>query len=100
WTLLENLSLRDGDYEDPNIPYMIWYAFEPLAELDANRAIEIAKRSKQRHALPYMVRRVAAIEGDSKAAQVLQKLKGDLEKKRNHTEEEHGALSFLAQLAK
>lgn len=61
WTVLENLSQKVEDNEDHNIPLMLWYATEPLAAIDANRAIVLAEKSKMPKMLNYMIQRVGAI---------------------------------------
>ena len=42
WRLLEELALHREDAEDHNLPLMLWYAAEPLAEVDATRALALA----------------------------------------------------------
>jgi len=59
WTLLSNLANWAEDAEDHNIPLMVWYGFEPLVGVDANRALDIAKKSKFPHLLEYANRRIA-----------------------------------------
>lgn len=58
WTLLTNLSAWAEDVEDHNIPLMLWYAFEPLVDVDAKRATDIARKSKFPHLLEYVNRRI------------------------------------------
>ncbi|MFC3197932.1 PVC-type heme-binding CxxCH protein [Parapedobacter deserti] len=58
WTLLANLANWVEDMEDHNIPLMVWYGFEPLVEVDANRALDIAKKSKFPHLLEFANRRI------------------------------------------
>src|SRR5205823_11155223 len=40
--ILEGLVSHTADVGDHNLPLMYWYAAEPLAELDAGRALELA----------------------------------------------------------
>jgi len=67
WTLLSNLSGRGEDAEDHNIPLMVWYGFEPLVGADANRALDIAKKSKFPHLLEYANRRIADVNTQAHA---------------------------------
>jgi putative membrane-bound dehydrogenase-like protein len=59
WAILERLAAHAEDARDHNLPLMIWYAAEPLATIDARRALRIAADSPLPHLLPFMVRRVA-----------------------------------------
>jgi len=58
---LEALVQRSEDASDHNLPLMLWYAAEPLAVLDASRALQMAEKSKIPNLLPYMIRRVGEI---------------------------------------
>src|SRR5262249_32034732 len=49
------------DAADHNLPLMYWYAAEPLAEKEPERALKLAANSKIPLLLPYMVRRVGSI---------------------------------------
>ena len=46
---------------DHNQPLMVWYAAEPLAELNMERALTLALDSKLPRLFPFMVQRIAAI---------------------------------------
>ncbi|WP_373518677.1 hypothetical protein, partial [Pricia sp.] len=61
WGVLEGLVQRSEDAGDHNLPLMQWYAAEPLAVLDAERALKMAERTKIPDFLPYMIRRVGEI---------------------------------------
>jgi putative membrane-bound dehydrogenase-like protein len=61
WPLLEKLLSHPEDADDPNLPYLYWYAMEPLAEVDAARALKLAADAKVPQLLPLMARRVGAI---------------------------------------
>jgi len=61
WDVLEALCRRSEDVGDPNIPLMLWYAAEPLAEVDAARALKLATASPIDPLPSFMTRRVAAI---------------------------------------
>lgn len=58
WGILLSLS-RAEDSSDPLIPYMLWYAAEPLAEIDEEMAYSLAEQSKI-PILANMVRRLAS----------------------------------------
>ena len=61
WEILERLVARAADADDLNIPYLLWYAAEPLAGADGSRALRLAVSSKIPMLLPFMVRRLGAI---------------------------------------
>jgi putative membrane-bound dehydrogenase-like protein len=61
WDILERLAARGEDGSDINIPYMLWYAAEPLATVDGSRALRLATGAKIPLLLPFMVRRLGAI---------------------------------------
>lgn len=41
WSILESLIAHAEDVSDHNLPLMYWYAAEPLAEVDAERALAL-----------------------------------------------------------
>ncbi len=41
WDLVQSLLTHASDANDQNLPLMVWYAAEPLAELDAERALAL-----------------------------------------------------------
>ncbi|MBX3238292.1 MAG: hypothetical protein KIT80_05865 [Chitinophagaceae bacterium] len=45
WNIVKNLTAKDIDNSDPNIPLLVWYGFEPLLAIDAAKATAIAKES-------------------------------------------------------
>src|SRR5262249_19801277 len=57
---LDRLLSHAEDAADPNLPLMYWYALEPLADVDAARALKLAAEAKIPQLLPYMIRRLAA----------------------------------------
>ena len=61
WGVLEALFQRSEDIGDHNLPLMLWYAFEPLANIDAQRALKMAEKAKTPNLLSYMIRRVSEI---------------------------------------
>lgn len=82
WDLLASLTRYPQDRDDHNLPYMYYYAMEPLVELDADRALALGLNAGT--AIPllqeYMLRRVAE-SGDTQAVERL--LRG-LEKAQSH----------------
>ncbi|REK10270.1 MAG: DUF1080 domain-containing protein [Planctomycetota bacterium] len=61
WNLLPGLLARSEDNGDHNLPLMHWYAAEPLAEVDAARALKLAADGRFPLVQAYMARRVAKI---------------------------------------
>lgn len=60
WELLDGLLTHAEDASDHNLPMMYWYAAEPLADVDASRALSLASRSRVPPLLSYMVRRIGS----------------------------------------
>ncbi len=61
WPILEALLARGEDARDRNIPYLLWYAAEPLAERDASRLLSVALNGKIPMVRDFAIRRVGAI---------------------------------------
>lgn len=61
WPIIESLVAHGEDAGDHNLPLMYWYAAEPLATIDASRALNLAATAQVPTILPFMTRRVAAI---------------------------------------
>ena len=61
WETVQTLSQRAEDASDHNLPLMVWYAAEPLAAADFNRALNLAAESKLPRMLEFTVRRTAAL---------------------------------------
>lgn len=57
WEVVEALAQKTEDITDHNLPLMIWYAAEPLADIDAKRALQIAEKSTLPKFLEYMKKR-------------------------------------------
>lgn len=74
WSILEGLVAHEEDVNDHNLPLMTWYAAEPLAAVDASRALALAVGSKFPNHLPFMVRRVAAVGTPETIASVVDTL--------------------------
>ena len=58
---MAGLLAHAEDAADHNLPLMVWYAAEPLAELDMGRALALALESKLPRIFPFTVQRIAAI---------------------------------------
>ncbi len=61
WDVLEGLMARVEDAGDHNLPLMVWYAAEPMAELDMERALALALDSRLPRMFGFTVQRIAAI---------------------------------------
>jgi putative membrane-bound dehydrogenase-like protein len=61
WPIIEHLVTHSEDADDFNLPLMYWYAAEPLATINASRALALAADAKVPHLLSFMTRRVTAI---------------------------------------
>ena len=70
WTFSRGLLGHDEDAADPNLPLMIWYAAEPVVELDMAHALDLSLESRLPHLFPFTVRRIAAV-GTQDALRVL-----------------------------
>jgi hypothetical protein len=62
WDVLAGLVGHAEDASDQNLPLMVWYAAEPMAELDMTRALSLAVESKLPRTFPFMVQRIAAMK--------------------------------------
>jgi hypothetical protein len=78
WDTLGGLVARAADAGDQNLPLMVWYAAEPLAEVDMPRAMNLAVESKLPRTFGFMVQRIAAI-GTQDALRVLSERMGRTE---------------------
>ncbi len=72
WDILKGLVAHAGDANDHNLPLMIWYAAEPLADVDPARALAfgIEAGKKIPHLRDYMLRRIGS-RGDQAAVSTL-----------------------------
>jgi putative membrane-bound dehydrogenase-like protein len=61
WEVVAGLLARAEDAGDHNQPLMVWYAAEPLADLNMERALTLALDAKLPRVFPFMVQRIAAI---------------------------------------
>ncbi len=67
WTILKNLSAKDIDDNDVNIPLMVWYALEPLVEADPAKAIALAKEAKMINIPNYINQRIEDAKNKSES---------------------------------
>lgn len=72
WEVLENLTRYAADAHDHNLPLLYWYALEPLADADPQRALALAMSAGENIPLlrDFMVRRL----GSGKLEEALQLL--------------------------
>jgi len=61
WEILAALMARAEDAGDHNLPLMVWYAAEPMAQLDMRRALTLGLESKLPRIFSFTVQRIAAI---------------------------------------
>ena len=61
WAILPGLLAHSQDAADHNLPLMVWYAAEPLAEVDAGRAMRLAADGRIPLVQAFMARRIAKI---------------------------------------
>jgi putative membrane-bound dehydrogenase-like protein len=61
WDILVGLLSQAADNDDHNLPLMNWYAAEPLAEIDAPRALALATEGNIPLVFEFMIRRIASI---------------------------------------
>jgi putative membrane-bound dehydrogenase-like protein len=60
WEILAGLIAHEEDAGDPNLPLMVWYAAEPLPDIDMTRALALALESKLPQTFSFMVQRIAS----------------------------------------
>ena len=72
WDMLAGLVSHSDDAADHNLPYLYWYALEPLVAADPARGLALAEKAKVPQLLPWAARRVGAI-GTPEAVAVLVK---------------------------
>jgi putative heme-binding domain-containing protein len=60
WQVVRGLIAHAEDTADHNLPLMYWYAAEPLAEVDAGRALHLASHTEVPHVLSFMARRISS----------------------------------------
>ncbi len=79
WNVLETLTRKSEDVVDHNLPLMLWYALEPLVEIDPERALKVAEKAKTPRLLEYTIQRIGAINSNT-SKKVLETLKERLRK--------------------
>ena len=77
WDLIGGLLSHGEDAEDHNLPLMGWYAAEPLAAVDAARALQVAIDARLPRILNFMSRRITAL-GTADAINLLSKKLGEV----------------------
>ncbi len=72
WAIVEGLTSHAEDASDHNLPLMYWYVMEPLAAVDADRAMALGMRAGKNIPLlrEFMLRRIGA-SGDARAIEHL-----------------------------
>ena len=67
WTVLERLTRHAADASDHNLPLMYWYAAEPLAEVDPERALAFGLSCGKTVPLvrDFMLRRIGSLKANS-----------------------------------
>ncbi|MFB3133913.1 MAG: PVC-type heme-binding CxxCH protein, partial [Rhodothermales bacterium] len=78
WEVLAGLSDHAEDADDHNLPLMVWYAAEPMADVDMDRMLGMALAAKLPNLLPYTVQRIAAM-GTPEALRILSQHLGMVE---------------------
>lgn len=77
WEVLEKLVAHAGDANDHNLPFMYWYAAEPLAAVDADRALLLGLACGK--TIPqlreFMLRRIGSLEENRGVAVLLDGLR-------------------------
>ncbi|MEB2775102.1 PVC-type heme-binding CxxCH protein [Algoriphagus sp. D3-2-R+10] len=84
WEVMEALVQRTEDLEDHNMPLMLWYALEPLADLDADRALALAEKASNPLILKYTVQKLSELN-TSEATAALQRLRKSLDESDSHS---------------
>ena len=74
WATLEALTRHAEDADDHNLPLMYWYAAEPLAATDPDRALKFGLSCGKTIPLlrKFMIRRIASIDGAEALASLVQ----------------------------
>lgn len=90
WNIVETLSKKAEDKIDQNIPLMLWYAAEPLVNLDLARFIKMAETTKLPKLLEYSIQRVGTINSQE-SKYILKELKTRL----NSTHKNHNLVMLI-----
>lgn len=62
WDALAGLAARDDNKGDLNLPLMIWYATEPMVDIDLGRTLDLALDAETENLLAFTIRRI--VESD------------------------------------
>jgi len=86
WTVLEHLTRHAADANDHNLPLMYWYAAEPLAEADPERALAFGLSCGKTVPLvrDFMLRRIGSLKANSGLPAIVRAL-GKIERYRRTT---------------
>ena len=74
WNLIAALSSHTEDADDHNLPHLIWYALEPLAEQDPARMLTLAQSAKTPNLFSHTVRRITDIGSEEAIALLVDQL--------------------------
>lgn len=80
WDVIAGLCSHYEDVNDHNLPLMNWYAFEPLIDLDVERAMKMAMDAEQPLLLQFSIRKVGSLDSDQ-AKSVLKETRQKMEDK-------------------
>ena len=61
WDVLAGLLASDEDASDQNLPLMVWYAAEPVVELDMPRALDLAAWTTLPQFFAFTAQRIGAV---------------------------------------
>ena len=62
WEITGGLISHFGDINDLNLPLMNWFAFEPLIDVDVERAVNMALAAEQPLILQFTIRKLRSLE--------------------------------------
>lgn len=76
WSILQSLTAHAEDASDHNLPLMYWYAAEPLAAVDAERALALGLSAGASIPLlrEFMLRRIGSSDGPEALAALIRGL--------------------------
>jgi putative membrane-bound dehydrogenase-like protein len=77
WEVLPDLLDHKEDSTDHNLPYLYWYALEPLTDVDAAKALKMAAEGKIPQVLGFTARKIG-MAGTPEAIAMLVKAAGDV----------------------
>jgi putative membrane-bound dehydrogenase-like protein len=76
WDILRGLLAHAEDAADQNLPFMYWYAAEPLGAKNSARALDLAYEARVPPVLEFMVRRIASAATPEAISLLVNKLAG------------------------